>query len=117
MEGLLGSLLGQLRDALLATPFTAEPARAAGAALGAAGIQRPEALERSLVFLDESLLAALELDDYTYRPLMTRLLAGLAGGWAGVLRAEAARNRRARRQATTPSRRSESAAAARRRGA
>lgn len=100
MEGLLQDLLRRLHGALIADPFTAEPARSAGAALVAAGIQRPEALERSLVFLDEHLLAGLGLEDYAYRPAMTRLLAGLAGGWAGLLRENATRERRGQRKAT-----------------
>src|SRR5918993_3741892 len=94
-EELLAELLGRLRAALLEDPFSADPARSVGAALVDAGIHRPEALERSLVFLDEHLLVELGLDDYTYRPLMTRLLAGLAGGWASVLKAQGGRPQRA----------------------
>lgn len=116
MEDLLRDLLVRLHGALLADPFTAEPARSAGAALVAAGIQRPEALERSLVFLDEHLLAALGLDDYTHRPAMTRLLAGLAAGWAGVLREHATQERRGQRQAAV-SRPSRSQPEPRQRGA
>jgi hypothetical protein len=93
-EELLADLLGRLRAALLNEPFSADPARSVGAALVDAGIHRPEALERSLVFLDEHLLVELGLDDYTYRPLMTRLLAGLAGGWASVLKGQAVRSQR-----------------------
>ena len=93
-EGLLADLLGRLRAALLDEPFSADPARSVGAALVGAGIHRPEALERSLVFLDEHLLVELGLDDYTYRPLMTRLLAGLAGGWASALKVQAGRSQR-----------------------
>lgn len=104
VESLLTDLLTRLRAALLAQPFSAEPARAAGASLVDAGIHRPEALERSLVFLDEHLLAALGLDDYTYRPLMTRLLAGLAGGWAGVLREQAVREKPAGRSHSSSNR-------------
>lgn len=96
-EDLMVDLLGRLKAALLEEPFSAEPARSVGALLVDAGIHRPEALERSLVFLDEHLLVALELDDYTYRPLMTRLLAGLAGGWAGVLKEQAEGKRDERR--------------------
>lgn len=98
MEELLRDLLAGLHGALLADTFTAEPARSAGAALVAAGIRRPEALERSLVFLDEHLLAALGLEDYVYRPAMTRMLAGLAGGWAGAFRESATSERRGQRQ-------------------
>ena len=100
-EQLLADLLSRLRIALLEEPFSAEPARSVGASLVAAGIHRPEALERSLVFLDEHLLVALGLDDYTYRPLMTRLLAGLAGGWAGALKEQAGRHQRDERRPTT----------------
>ena len=100
-EDLLADLLTRLRAALLDEPFTAEPARSVGAAFVDAGIHRPEALERSLVFLDEHLLVELGLDDYTYRPLMTRLLAGLAGGWASVLKEQAARPQRDERRPTT----------------
>ena len=100
-EELLADLLSRLRAALLEEPFSADPARSVGASLVDAGINRPEALERSLVFLDEHLLVALGLDDYTYRPLMTRLLAGLAGGWAGVLREQAARHQREERRPAT----------------
>lgn len=93
MESLLRDLLVRLHSALIAEPFTAEPARSAGAVLVAAGIRRPEALERSLVFLDENLLAAFNFEDYAYRLVMTRMLAGLASGWAGALRESAAGRR------------------------
>lgn len=108
-ETLFAGLLVDLRQALLATPFSADAARSVGARLAAGGVRRPQALERSLIFLDEHLLAALGLDDYTYRPMMTRLLAGFAAGWAGVVRERAlkdARERRStvRRQDADPSR-------------
>lgn len=104
-EELLRGLLVRLHGALTADEFSAEPARSAGADLFAAGIHRPEALERSLVFLDEHLLAAFGLEDYSYRPAMTRMLAGLASGWAGALRENAAGERLAQqRQATGTSR-------------
>lgn len=93
-EELLAELLDRLRAALLQEPFSADPARAVGAALVDGGIHRPEALERSLVFLDEHLLVELGLDDYTHRPLMTRLLAGLAGGWASALKGQGVRSQR-----------------------
>ena len=60
-EELLADLLGRLRAALLNEPFSADPARSVGAALVDAGIHRPEALERSLVFLDEHLLVETRL--------------------------------------------------------
>jgi hypothetical protein len=117
VEILLAGLLDDLRQALLATPFSADAARSVGARLAAGGVRRPQALERSLVFLDEHLLAALGLDDYTYRPLMTRLLAGLAAGWAAVVREQALRSAREQRRPAVRRRDADPSPAARQRGA
>lgn len=116
-EDLLAALLAELRDALLAHPFAAEPARSVGARLAAGGIRRPQALERSLIFLDEHLLTELDLDDYVYRPLMTRLLAGLAGGWAAIVREEASREARKQGRPQSRSRRAEPSVQVSQRGA
>ncbi len=102
-EGLLAALLAELRDALLR--------------LAAGGVRRPQALERSLIFLDEHLLTELDLDDYVYRPLMTRLLAGLAGGWAALVREEALREARKQSHPQSRSRRAEPSVQVSQRGA
>ena len=116
-EALFAGLLGDLRQTLLATPFSADAARSVGARLAAEGVRKPQALERSLIFLDEHLLAALDLDDYTYRPMMTRLLAGLAAGWAGVVREQALRDAREQRRSTVRRQDADPSRTARQRGA
>jgi diguanylate cyclase (GGDEF)-like protein/PAS domain S-box-containing protein len=87
---LLAGLTGQLAAALLAEPFSPEPARQAGAALVAGHFTGSGTIETSVRIVGERLLGELGLaPDPLLAGKVTRLQGALAGGYAHALREQA----------------------------
>jgi diguanylate cyclase (GGDEF)-like protein/PAS domain S-box-containing protein len=85
--GLLDELTSQIVNALLAEPFSADPARAAGARLVASHFTSSSTIERSVQVIGEHLLDELgALPDERLAGRVAQLQGCLAGGYAQALR-------------------------------